>query len=108
MYLKMEIKKYFTQHTDIYVNLKYIDPSYMVRSVPANANDAIYCMQLAQNSVHAGMAGKTGLIVGRWNSQFTHVPIKLAVSQRKYLSPEDPLWLSVLESTGQPILMTNT
>ncbi len=108
IFLKMEIKKYFKQQTDIYVNLKYIDPSYIVRSVPANAHDAIYCMQLAQNSVHAGMAGKTGMIVGRWNSQFTHVPIKLAVSQRKYLSPEDPLWLSVLESTGQPIRMTNT
>jgi len=108
MYLKMEIKEYFRQHTDIYVNLKYIDPSYIVRSVPANAHDAVYCMQLAQNSVHAGMAGKTGMIVGRWNSQFTHVPIRLAISQRKYLSPEDPLWLSVLESTGQPIRMTNT
>ena len=105
IYLKSEIKKYFKNNTDLYVNLKYIDPSYLVRSVPANAHDAIYCMQLAQNSVHAGMAGKTGMLVGRWNGKFTHVPIDLAVSQRKYLSPEDPLWLSVLEATGQPIRM---
>ena len=86
----------------MYVNIKYIDPSYMVRAVPANAHDSIYCIQLAQNAVHAGMAGKTGIIIGQWNGQFTHVPIRLAVSRRKTLSPEDPLWLSVLEATGQP------
>jgi len=107
MYLKNAIKQYFKKNTDIYVNLKYIDPSYLVRAVPANANDAIYCMQLAQNAVHAGMAGYTGTIVGAWNGQFTLLPAKLAISERKYLSPEDPLWLSVLESTGQPFTMVN-
>ncbi|NOY08359.1 MAG: ATP-dependent 6-phosphofructokinase [Spirochaetes bacterium] len=107
IFLKTEIKKYFKENTDFYVNIKYIDPSYMVRSVAANAHDSIYCMQLAQNAVHAGMAGKTGMIVGRWHGKFTHVPIKLAVSRRKCLSPEDPLWLAVLEATGQPIKMIN-
>jgi 6-phosphofructokinase 1 len=107
IFLQIKIKEYFKNKTDMYVNLKYIDPSYIVRSVPANAHDAIYCMQLAQNSVHAGMAGKTGMVVGIWHNQFTHVPIKLTVSQRKQLSPEDPLWLSVLEATGQPIRMVN-
>jgi 6-phosphofructokinase 1 len=102
IFLKDSIKKYFKEHTDLYVNIKYIDPSYMVRSVPANAHDAIYCIQLAQNAVHAGMAGKTGMIIGQWSGQFTHVPIQLATSRRKVLSPEDPIWLSVLESTGQP------
>ena len=107
LFLKTEIKKYFKENTDYYVNLKYIDPSYMVRAVPANAHDSIYCMQLAQNAVHAGMAGKTGMLIGRWNGEFTHVPISLAISERKRLSPEDPLWLSVLEGTGQPIRMVN-
>jgi 6-phosphofructokinase 1 len=102
IFLKDSLKKYFKEKTDIYVNIKYIDPSYMVRSVPANAHDSIFCMQLAQNAVHAGMAGKTGIIIGRWNGQFTHVPIRLATSRRKQLSPEEPLWLSVLEGTGQP------
>jgi 6-phosphofructokinase 1 len=64
-------------------------------------------MQLAQNAVHAGMAGKTGLLIGRWNSHFTHVPIRLATSSRKTLSPEESLWLSVLEATGQPMRMVN-
>jgi 6-phosphofructokinase 1 len=102
IFLKDAIKKYFRGRTDMYVNIKYIDPSYLVRAVPANAHDSIYCIQLAQNAVHAGMAGKTGIIIGQWNGQFTHVPIRLAVSRRKTLSPEDPLWLSVLEATGQP------
>jgi 6-phosphofructokinase 1 len=102
IFLKDAIKKYFREHTDMYVNIKYIDPSYLVRAVPANAHDSIYCIQLAQNAVHAGMAGKTGIIIGQWHGQFTHVPIRLAVSKRKTLSPEEPLWLSVLEATGQP------
>ena len=101
-FLRDSIKKHFKANTDIDVNLKYIDPSYLVRAAPANAHDAIYCIQLAQHAVHAAMAGKTGVLVGQWNSRFTHLPITLAVGKRKSLSPEDPLWLSVLESTGQP------
>jgi len=107
IFLKTEIKKYFKEHTDLYINLKYIDPSYMVRSLPANAHDSIYCMQLAQNAVHAGMAGKTGMLVGNWNDEITHVPIRLATSRRKCLSPEDTLWLNVLEATGQPMTLVN-
>ena len=105
IFLKDRLKKYFKESTDIYVNIKYIDPSYMVRSVPANAHDSIYCIQLAQNAVHAGMAGKTGMIIGQWNGQFTHIPLALATSRRKVLSQEDPLWLSVLEATGQPYII---
>jgi len=101
-HLRDSIKRHFKTATDLDVNLKYIDPSYLVRAVPANAHDAIYCIQLAQHAVHAGMAGKTGVLVGQWNGRFTHLPITLAVGKRKELSPEDPLWLSVLESTGQP------
>jgi len=101
-FLRDSIRRHFKTSTDIDVNLKYIDPSYLVRAAPANAHDAIYCIQLAQHAVHAGMAGKTGVLVGQWNGRFTHLPIKLAVGKRKDLSPEDPLWLSVLESTGQP------
>jgi 6-phosphofructokinase 1 len=103
IYLKNEIKRYFKEKSDLYVNIKYIDPSYMIRSVPANANDSIFCMQLAQNAVHAGMAGKTDVMIGLWHGQFTHVPIALATSRRKQVSPSDPLWLSVIEATGQPV-----
>ncbi|MEJ2664216.1 MAG: ATP-dependent 6-phosphofructokinase [Spirochaetia bacterium] len=106
LFLKQEIKEYF-KGIGHNVNLKYIDPSYMVRSVTANAHDAIYCVQLAQNAVHAGMAGYSGVVVGRWNNQFTLVPLWLSISERKYLNPEDPLWLNVIEATGQPFRMTN-
>jgi 6-phosphofructokinase 1 len=84
------------------LTLKYIDPSYMIRSVPAMPQDRIYCMRLGQAAVHAGMAGKTGLIVARWHSVYVHVPISVATSARRTVDPRQDIWLSVLESTGQP------
>ncbi len=84
------------------ITLKYIDPSYMIRSVPASPQDRIYCMRLGQAAVHAGMAGKTGMIVARWHSVYVHVPIAVATSARRTVDPGKDIWLSVLESTGQP------
>lgn len=86
--------------------LKYIDPSYIIRSVPASANDSMFCAQLARHAVHAAMAGKTGLAVGRWKGVFTHTPISAAVSRRNVIDPKGSLWLDVLESTGQPAAWT--
>ena len=82
--------------------LKYIDPSYTIRSVPANAYDSAFCLLLGQNAVHAGMAGRTNMVVGFWMGTFTHVPIPLAVSKRKKVDPDGWVWSSVLTSTGQP------
>jgi 6-phosphofructokinase 1 len=87
--------------------VKYIDPSYIIRSVPACANDNVFCVFLGQNAVHAGMAGKTGVLISSWNNQFVHIPIEAAVKGRKQLRPDGPLWLSVLEATGQPEQMVN-
>ena len=84
------------------MNLKYIDPSYTLRSVLPNANDSIYCDNLSRYAVHAAMAGKTDLVIGQWHNVFTHVPMSLAIAQRKTIHPESTLWLSVLEATGQP------
>jgi 6-phosphofructokinase 1 len=64
-------------------------------------------MRLGQNAAHAGMAGKTGMLVGYWNDEITHVPLALAATRCKRLSPEDSLWLNVLEATGQPISLIN-
>ncbi|HQY60315.1 MAG: ATP-dependent 6-phosphofructokinase [Myxococcales bacterium] len=86
------------------VTVKYIDPSYMIRSVPANAQDSIFCDALARHAVHAGMAGKTGIIVGRTHRIFTHVPLSVVTSQRKCIDPDGDLWLAVTETTGQPPL----
>jgi 6-phosphofructokinase 1 len=88
-------------------SVKYIDPSYMIRSVPSTADDGVFCLFLGQQAVHAGMAGKTGLLVGIWNDVFTHIPIESAVRHRKQIEPKGILWMSVLESTGQPERMVN-
>lgn len=84
------------------VNLRYVDPSYAIRSVPANGYDAVYCLRLAHAAVHAAMAGRTAMVVGRWHGRFVHVPIELAISRRNVVDPHGDLWLSVLEATGQP------
>lgn len=84
------------------INLKYIDPSYTIRSVPANAHDSAYCLLLGQNAVHAGMSGRTNMVVGDWGGASTHVPIPMAVSKRKRIDPNGWLWDTVLASTGQP------
>jgi 6-phosphofructokinase 1 len=103
LFLQARIKEYFEQR-QTEVNVKYIDPSYLIRSMPANYNDRIYCGFLGQNAVHAGMAGKTAMLVSRWHSHYVHIPIKAAVNRRKEVELDSPLWRSVLESTGQPPL----
>lgn len=82
--------------------LKYIDPSYTIRSLPANPHDSVFCLLLGHSAVHAGMAGRTNVVVGNWAGEYTHVPIPLAVSKRKRIDPGGRLWSSVLEATGQP------
>jgi 6-phosphofructokinase 1 len=103
VYLSSRIKEHLASKK-MEVNLKYIDPSYMIRSMPANYNDRIYCGFLGQNAVHAGMAGKTAMLVSRWHSHYVHVPIKATVGKTKAVDLDSPLWRSVLESTGQPPL----
>jgi 6-phosphofructokinase 1 len=101
VFLRDAIKHYF-ETIGMEMNIKYIDPSYAIRSVPANPHDSAFCLVLAHNAVHAGMAGRTGMVVGFWNHQITHVPIPLAVIERKKIDPEGSLWSSVVASTGQP------
>lgn len=101
IYLKERISDYLNTKEIPYA-FKYIDPSYIIRSAPANANDSLFCNLLAQHAVHAAMAGRTSFIVGFWNSQFTLVPISMAIRERKRLSIEGELWSNVLETTGQP------
>jgi 6-phosphofructokinase 1 len=101
VHLKEQIVTYFNR-IGVPVDVKYFDPSYFLRGVPANCDDALLCDFLARNAVHAAMAGKTNLIVGVWNGTFTHIPISLAVSEKKRVKPEGPLWLGVLATTGQP------
>jgi 6-phosphofructokinase 1 len=84
------------------LSLRYVDPGYAIRSVPANGYDAVYCLRLAQAAVHAAMAGRTAMVVGRWHGRFVHLPISLATASRNRVDPNGDLWMSVLEATGQP------
>jgi 6-phosphofructokinase 1 len=101
VFLRDAIKDHF-KGIGVEISLKYIDPSYTIRSVPATPHDSAFCLLLGHNAVHAGMSGRTNMVVSFWNHQFTHVPIPLAVSRRKKIDPEGALWTSVLASTGQP------
>jgi 6-phosphofructokinase 1 len=101
IFLRDTITDYF-KRIGTEVTLKYIDPSYIIRSVPATAHDAAFCLLLGQSAVHAGLSGRTNMVVSFWNHQFTHVPISVAVSARKTIDPEDALWSSVVTATGQP------
>jgi 6-phosphofructokinase 1 len=106
LYLKDKITEEF-KSKNFPFSLKYIDPSYIIRSAPANANDSKFCSQLAQNAVHAAMAGKTDFVIGHWNNLFTLLPIPIAVSKRNKIDVEGELWWNVLETTGQPLSMKN-
>lgn len=104
VYLKDRIQGHFHQ-AGLELNLKYIDPSYLIRSVPATPNDRVYTGFLGHHAVHAGLSGRTGMLVSLWNDHYVHVPISLAISHRRYVDPEGGLWRAVREATGQPDLV---
>ncbi len=102
-FLKATFKRHFREiGMEIYV--RYIDPSYIIRSVPANVDDRLYCGNLGQNAVHAAMAGKTAMLVSLWNDRYIHIPIASAVMRRKHINLKSRFWMGVLETTGQPAL----
>jgi 6-phosphofructokinase 1 len=99
-FLRDSIKGHFdARKTD--VTVKYIDPSYTIRGGPANAIDSEFCLKLGQRAVHAGMAGRTDMVVGYWNQHFVHVPMPVVTRKRRQIDPRGSLWHSVLQSTGQ-------
>jgi len=104
--LKRRIKEYF-EKDGLEVNIKYIDPSYMIRSAAANPNDSIYCSRLGANAVHAAVAGKTKTLISMVHDNFVHVPMRVAVSKRRHVDIEGSLWRDVLENTRQPMSMKN-
>ena len=99
-FLKERLKKFFAERNQD-LTIKYIDPSYIIRSVHANTSDAAYCGQLGQHAVHAAMAGRTGIVVSRIMDEFVHVPLELVTAKRRKMDPKSELWRTVLESTGQ-------
>lgn len=104
--LRAEINNHFCS-IDFPYTLKYIDPSYIIRSIPANSNDRIYCGFLGQHAVHAAMSGKTGMVVSKLQDRYLYLPLQLVTSKRRKLNIESNYWRSVLESTGQPQSLIN-
>ena len=101
LFLREKIESYFRAEK-IPVVMRYLEPSYIIRSVPADAEDAILCDQYARHAVHAAMAGKTGLVIGLLHDHFIHVPIEMLAKQEKRVDPNGSIWHAVLASTGQP------
>ncbi|MEX0313234.1 MAG: ATP-dependent 6-phosphofructokinase [Allomuricauda sp.] len=99
IFLKERIKAYFS---DMPVTIKYIDPSYIVRSAPANSSDSVYCGRLAYHAVHGAMAGKTRFVVSKVNNKYVYIPITEVTKKRKKIDLESEFWFSVLQSSGQP------
>ncbi len=99
--LRDRIRKHF-KHIEQPVEVKYIDPSYIVRGIPANSEDGILCDQLARGAVHAAMSGRTACMISMLNSRLVHVPLSLATGMKKSVDLCGPLWQSVLAATGQP------
>ena len=99
-FLKTRITQHFKEK-GIVASVKYFDPSYMIRSVPARGTDAIRCYMLARNAVHAAMSGRTNCVVGSVGEWYTVVPIKLATIERQTVQLESDLWRSVMDATGQ-------
>jgi len=105
-YLRDRIVEHFKKK-GLDATVKYIDPSYMVRSSPAIATDSAYCERLGNNAVHAAMAGRTKLLIGMVHGQYVHIPVKAAVSRRNYVDPEGALWRDAVDATQQPPVMVN-
>ena len=101
-FLQKAIKNYFAAK-DMNVTVKYIDPSYIVRSMPANTNDRVYCGQLGRNAVHAAMAGKTNMVVARMQDRFVHLPLQLVTRRRRKIDVTSNYWRSVIATTGQKL-----
>ncbi len=101
LYLRQQIESYFKAE-GVPIVFRYFDPSYLIRSVPADAEDAILCDSFARNAAHAAMAGRTGVVIGLVHDQFVHVPIELLSGQHKRLDPAGPMWRTVVAATGQP------
>ena len=104
VFLRDQINEYFKKKGKP-VSLRYIDPSYIIRSTAPQPSDRLFCAQLATNAVHAAMAGKTGMLIGWWHNVMTHVPLAALIGRKRNINPHGTLWFSVLEMTGQPQTM---
>ncbi|KAK6912765.1 Phosphofructokinase domain [Dillenia turbinata] len=101
LWISQKIKDHFKHHKMV-LNLKYIDPTYMIRAVPSNASDNVYCTLLAQCAVHGAMAGHTGFTTGLVNGRHTYIPFVRVTEKQNKVVITDRMWARLLSSTNQP------
>ncbi|KAE8056841.1 hypothetical protein FH972_013577 [Carpinus fangiana] len=102
LWLSHKIKEHFTDVKKMAINMKYIDPTYMIRAIPSNASDNVYCTLLAHSAVHGAMAGYTGFTVGPVNSRHAYIPISHVTETQNTVKLTDRMWARLLASTNQP------
>ncbi|GMI92712.1 phosphofructokinase 3 [Hibiscus trionum] len=102
LWISQKIKDYFSKERKIPINLKYIDPTYMIRAIPSNASDNVYCTLLAQSAVHGAMAGYTGFTSGLVNGRQTYIPFNRIIEKQNKVVITDRMWARLLSSTNQP------
>uniref|UniRef100_A0A2N9FZZ9 ATP-dependent 6-phosphofructokinase n=1 Tax=Fagus sylvatica TaxID=28930 RepID=A0A2N9FZZ9_FAGSY len=101
LWISQKIKDHFTKRK-MTINLKYIDPTYMIRAVPSNASDNVYCTLLAHSAVHGAMAGYTGFTVGPVNGRHAYIPFRRVIEKQNKVVITDRMWARLLCSTNQP------
>ncbi|KAI7725755.1 hypothetical protein M8C21_011082 [Ambrosia artemisiifolia] len=97
---------HFKKQTEMEINLKYIDPTYMIRAVPSNASDNVYCTLLAQSAVHGAMAGYTGFTVGPVHGRECYLPFYRITEKQNKVVITDRMWARLLSSTNQPSFLS--
>ncbi|XP_071730342.1 ATP-dependent 6-phosphofructokinase 3-like [Rutidosis leptorrhynchoides] len=102
LWISDKIKAHFAKQPSMPITLKYIDPTYMIRAVPSNASDNVYCTLLAQSCVHGVMAGYTGFTSGLVNGRQTYIPFNRITEKQNNVVITDRMWARLLSSTNQP------
>ncbi|KAK8955186.1 6-phosphofructokinase 3 [Platanthera guangdongensis] len=106
LWLSQKIKNHFSTKKNITLNLKYIDPTYMIRAIPSNASDNVYCTLLAQSALHGAMAGYTGFTVGPVNGRHSYIPFYRVTETQNQVVITDRMWARLLSSTNQPSFLS--
>ncbi|KAK6941433.1 Phosphofructokinase domain, partial [Dillenia turbinata] len=106
LWISQKIKDHFARRNKITINLKYIDPTYMIRAIPSNAADNVYCTLLAQSAVHGAMAGYTGFTVGPVNGRHSYIPFYRITEKQNKVVITDRMWARLLSSTNQPSFLS--
>ncbi|XP_037474293.1 ATP-dependent 6-phosphofructokinase 3-like [Triticum dicoccoides] len=104
LWLTHKIKDHF-KSKKMEMTIKYIDPTYMIRAIPSNATDNVYCTLLAHSAIHGAMAGYSFTIV-MVNGRHAYIPFYRVTSTRNKVKITDRMWARLLSPTNQPSFLS--